>query len=277
MRKVNLHTHTVFCDGRNTPEEMVLSAIDKGFDVLGFSGHSSSCFDGNGCIADSDIPKYKEEIQRLKQKYRDSILILCGIEQDYYATQPAVGFDYVIGSVHAFHKEGFDMTPSSFVFVDYGTDRLQDALDRFYDGEPMSLAEDYFERVSHVVEQTKCNIIGHFDLLTKFNEQARIFDERHPRYVAAVDKALECLLASGAIFEINTGAMAKELRTVPYPSESILRKINAGGGKIILSSDTHWCDTIDFAFKEARQLARICGFTSLMTVDENGKFAEEAI
>ena len=42
MRKVNLHTHTLFCDGRDTPEDMVLSAIEKGFSVLGFSGHSSS-------------------------------------------------------------------------------------------------------------------------------------------------------------------------------------------------------------------------------------------
>ena len=45
MRKVNLHTHTCFCDGKNTPEEMVISAIEKGMDVLGFSGHSSSSFD----------------------------------------------------------------------------------------------------------------------------------------------------------------------------------------------------------------------------------------
>lgn len=277
MRKVNLHTHTNFCDGKNTPEEMVLSAIEKGFDVLGFSGHSSSSFDGSGCIPDSDIPKYKKEIARLKEKYKDRILILCGIEQDYYATQPACGFDYIIGSVHAFHKNGYDMSPSSFVWVDYGTKELEEALDKFYNGDEMSLAEDYFERISHVVEETKCDIIGHFDLLTKFNEKTPIFDESHPRYVNAVDKALSKLLASGAFFEINTGAMAKDLRTVPYPSASILRKINQGGGKVILSSDSHWTDTVDFAFDDARKLAKSCGFRSLITVDKNGRFIEEDI
>ena len=209
MRKVNLHTHTIFCDGKNNPEEMVLSAIEKGFDVLGFSGHSFSCLDGSGCIPDKDIPKYKEEINRLKEKYSDSILILCGLEQDYYATQPAVGFDYIIGSVHAYHKDGYDMSPDSFVWVDYSTSHLQTALDKFYNGDEMALAEDYFEIVSHVVEQTKCNIIGHFDLVTKFNEQLKIFDESHPRYIAAVDKSLGRLLKTGAIFEINTGAMSK--------------------------------------------------------------------
>ena len=33
MIKCDLHTHTVFCDGKNTPEEMVLSAIEKGLDT----------------------------------------------------------------------------------------------------------------------------------------------------------------------------------------------------------------------------------------------------
>ena len=29
----DLHMHTTFCDGKNTPEEMVLSAIDKGLET----------------------------------------------------------------------------------------------------------------------------------------------------------------------------------------------------------------------------------------------------
>ena len=29
--KQNLHTHTTFCDGKNTPEEMITWAIDKNF------------------------------------------------------------------------------------------------------------------------------------------------------------------------------------------------------------------------------------------------------
>ena len=29
--KANYHTHTVFCDGKNTPEEIILAAIEKGF------------------------------------------------------------------------------------------------------------------------------------------------------------------------------------------------------------------------------------------------------
>ena len=36
----NAHTHTTFCDGKNTAEEMVQAALDNGFVSLGFSGHS---------------------------------------------------------------------------------------------------------------------------------------------------------------------------------------------------------------------------------------------
>ena len=35
--KQNLHTHSIFCDGKDTIEEMTLEAISKGFDILGFS------------------------------------------------------------------------------------------------------------------------------------------------------------------------------------------------------------------------------------------------
>ena len=37
MIEYDLHMHTTFCDGKNTPEEIVLYAIDKGFSAIGFS------------------------------------------------------------------------------------------------------------------------------------------------------------------------------------------------------------------------------------------------
>ena len=69
----------------------------------------------------------------------------------------------------------------------------------------------------------------------------------------------------------------RDRRTAPYPSASILEKINQGGGKIIISSDSHWTDTIDFAFDDAKKLAKSCNFSSVMTVDEQGKFIEEPL
>ena len=48
--KTNFHTHTKWCDGKNTPEEMIASAIEKGFDRLGFSSHVSLPEDSDSVI-----------------------------------------------------------------------------------------------------------------------------------------------------------------------------------------------------------------------------------
>ena len=70
----NLHTHSTFCDGAGTPEQMVAAALGKGFAALGFSSHSDMV---------TDIGAYKSEIRRLREKYAGRIRILCGIEAEY--------------------------------------------------------------------------------------------------------------------------------------------------------------------------------------------------
>ena len=54
----NFHTHTNLCDGDNTPEEMVKSAINNGFLSLGFSGHAYTDFDLSYCMKDTDAYIY---------------------------------------------------------------------------------------------------------------------------------------------------------------------------------------------------------------------------
>ena len=60
MIKTNFHTHTTFCDGKNTAEEVVLSAIEKGFSAIGFSGHGYTPFDLRYCM--QDMEGYIKEI-----------------------------------------------------------------------------------------------------------------------------------------------------------------------------------------------------------------------
>ena len=61
----NLHTHTHFCDGKDSPEEMVQAAIRAGFVSLGFSGHSFTPCDMSYCMLPESIPLYKAEIRSL--------------------------------------------------------------------------------------------------------------------------------------------------------------------------------------------------------------------
>ena len=111
-----------------------------------------------------------------------------------------------------------------------------------------ALAEAYYAAEARVVEVTKCDIIGHFDLVTKFIEQDPAFDLRHPRYVKAWQAAADRLLETGKPFEVNTGAMSRGYRTSPYPSEEIRQYLLSRGGRLLLSSDAHAKENIAFGF-----------------------------
>ena len=244
----DLHVHTTYSDGDNTPEEMVLAAIEKGITTLGFSDHSYTPFDLECCIPLDRLDAYKAEIAALKDKYRDKIEILCGIEQDYDSTIPTDGYDYVIGSVHYLCLDG------QYVAVDIRPDEIIAAVDRYFGGDIYALCEAYYQKVADVADKTGADIIGHFDLIAKFNENGEMFDPAHPRYVAAYTAAADRLIKAGKLFEINTGAMSRGYRKTPYPSAPIYAYIKQRGGRFILSSDSHATDTLCFQFEQWKHL-----------------------
>ncbi len=240
----DLHTHTSYCDGKSTPEEMILAAIEKGLVKIGFSGHCYTFFDERYCMSIPNIIKYISEINMLKEKYKGKIKILCGVEQDYYSNFSRMGFDYIIGSVH-YIKCG-----EEYIAIDESKEILIDAANRYFDGDIYSLCEEYFRLVGNVVGKTDADIIGHFDLISKFNEDGSLFDENHPRYVAAYTAALDKLLETEAPFEVNTGAISRGYRTRPYPSYAQLEYIAKKEGTVILNSDAHSAETLCHEFEK---------------------------
>lgn len=248
MINKDLHVHTVFCDGKSTPREMVEAALRAGVTTLGFSGHSHTPIDESYCMTPAGTIAYRKEIMRLKEEYRGRIEILLGIEMDYFSDDDPSFYDYVIGSVHYVASEG------RYYAVDESPQRLREAIELGFGGDPYALCEAYYALVGDVVTRTGATIVGHFDLVTKFQENFPLFDEKDPRYVSAWNKALDRLLPAGALFEINTGAMARGYRTSPYPSPPILDEIRNRGGKLILSSDSHSPDTLLYCFERYEQL-----------------------
>lgn len=251
--KCNFHTHTNYCDGKDAPEELVKAALKKGFFALGFSSHSYTEMDKSFAMSACDAQKYLAEIADLKEKYEGKIELYCGIEQDYFSDEPTDTYDYVIGSVHYVFKNG------EYVCVDNTAEIVKDAVNRLYDGNFDALAEDYFALVAKVAEKTNADIIGHFDLVSKYSEK-NCYGET-PRFLAAAENAVKALVPYGLPFEINTGAMARGARGVPYPSPEILKIIKKYGGEIMISSDCHDKNYLDFAFDKAEELARKTGFT----------------
>lgn len=237
----DLHMHTIWSDGTNTAEEMVQEAIRKGLETVGISDHSSG--DPCGMTLEQSV-EYRAEIARLKEKYAGQIRVLCGLERDYF-TDDFADYDYTIGSVH-----WLAMPDGHRVPIDYMAEKLREGAEKYFGGDFYALAEAYYAMMAKVVEVTKCDIIGHFDLITKFIEQDPAFDTNHPRYVKAWQQAADELLKTGKPFEVNTGAISRGYRTTPYPAKEIRNYIREHGGKLIMSSDAHAKENIAFRFDE---------------------------
>ena len=228
----NYHTHSTFCDGKDTPEELVLEAIRLGCPELGFSGHAHVSFDDH-CMTPEGTELYKREILRLKEKYCERITVRLGVEQDFYSDLPTEYYEYVIGSVHYLPKDG------QWLSVDESPAGFDRAVREHYAGDIYALCEDYYAHVARVYEKTRCTIVGHFDLVTKYNEGGQRFDTAHPRYRAAALAALDRLCTAPVLFEINTGAIARGYRTGAYPEPWILEELARRKAGLILSSDCH--------------------------------------
>ncbi len=259
----NFHTHTTLVDGEHSAEEMVQSAIKAGVHTLGFSEHCHTPLDANCSLSRKKTMEYRNEIARLKQQYAGQIRLLCGIEMDHTSVDDPAAYDYVIGSVHY-------LTAGGAVYpLDYSPEKTMECVNTVFHGDFDAYAEAYFETVSHIYETTQANIIGHFNLITKYSEKGVGPQENSPRYLAAWQKAMKNL-AGKASLEINTGAMSRGCRTAPYPALDMLRYWRSLGGSVVINSDSHHKDTILHAFDVALQLAQAAGFTSLGFTDRQG-------
>ena len=247
-------------------EEIVITALDKGFDAIGFSGHGYTAFDYSYCMKDTE--GYLAEIRRVKEKYGKDIEIYAGVEEDAAYPLDRAMFDYVLGSSHYFHVGGV------YYPVDSSYECMQVAVS-VYGGDPLRMAEDYYGAFCTYIKRYRPDIIGHFDLLTKFDEQHPFFLPCAEYRALAVRYALEAA-KSGAIFEVNTGAISRGYRTSPYPHEDILYALKKEDAKVMLCADSHHKDTIDFGFSEAKALLREIGFASVMHL-RHGEFVSESL
>ena len=260
----NLHTHTTYCDGKLTAEEMIKAAIRKDGNSIGFSEHSYVTFDEEYSMMPEDTPLYIAEINTLKQKYSGEIEVYLGIEQDYFTDEVPEGLDYIISTVHHIKKDG------RFITIDSTFDNLEKIRDEFFSGDYLAVAEAYYSEIADIAEKTNADIIGHFDLIAKQNIDGRLFDETAPRYMAAATNAMEQILAKCKIFEINTGGMYRRGVKTPYPSKNLLTELHKRGGEVLLSSDSHDADSLYYMFDEMKELVKSCGFTYIKRLTKDG-------
>ncbi len=265
MRKLraDFHTHTTYCDGKSTPRQMVEAAYGMGLTDFGISGHADySMWEQGFGMSDAILSAYKRELEALREEYAGKMNIYIGIELDTLG--PVQQAEYAIGSTHSILKDGHLVT------VDDTEEKLVQAVETFWNGDWYAMAQDYFELEATVYDKLHCDWVGHFDLLTKFNEAYRYFDETKDDYLEPALNAMKKLHSQGLPFEINTGAMSRGYRTAPYPNPILLRELHAMGGRIMINSDSHSVDTIAYAFDQAGKIAYECGFRKVTVWSKDG-------
>lgn len=247
---------------------MIEAAIALGFDSLGFSSHAIST---SGSSMLRDVDGYHKEISELKLKYEGKIKIYLGTEFDRYSEGriPDFKYDYVIGSTHS-TKVG-----EEYIYYDMGLDAARDAIKRVLGGDSEKYFKLYYQTVAEMPRHIPMDIVGHFDLLTKYCEQEILFDEDSPVYRGAALEALWAVRERCEIFEVNTGAIGRGYRTTPYPAPFILDEMKRLGCKLILSSDCHDKRKLDCNFREAREYIAAHGFKELYYLTDSGFVGEK--
>jgi histidinol-phosphatase (PHP family) len=252
-QKTSMHTHTVFSDGDNTPEEMVEAAIGKGLSAIGISDHGHSSIPGNESYTmKADVfPAYAQRVRSLAGKF--PIPVYLGLEVDSLSPVDTSQLDYFIGSVHDIYWDG-----GLILTVDW-RDKFTECGIAF-NGNERLLVKRYYRAIIEMLDLLKPDIVGHFDIVKKCNANNALFDEDEPWYRSYVLEALEAIRQSGKIMEVNTGGISRGYLTQTYPSPWIIKEMRRLDIPVIVTDDSHNVSTVAGAFEETYRMLREMGY-----------------
>lgn len=262
--KQNLHTHTLYCDGSNTPEEMADEAIRQGFDSLGFSGHGYTPFSSVYCMTKPKTEQYIAHIRRLKREYEGRLKIFLGLECDMFSHFDPKEYDYLIGSMH------YLPIGDNCLAFDHDAATVRRLIDLWFDGDGMAYAKHYYETLAKLPEYGPFDIIGHLDILCKHVEKEKLFDADSPDYRRWALEALDALEGKIPYFEVNTGAISRGYRTAPYPAPFLLDGLRQRGFGAVITSDCHKCENLSCFYPEAEKLLWDHGFREIYVLTDEG-------
>jgi histidinol-phosphatase (PHP family) len=239
--------HSVLSDGKNTYEEMIRAAIEKGLDEIGFSDHI--CLKPVDWSIDRiDLPVMVEQVQLLQEKYQDQITIKLGAEVDYLEGMEeeiaqltdSLPLDYVIGSVHFIGDWNFDTDKS--LYGKWSNDHLY---------------ERYFDLIQKAARTGLFDIIGHMDIIKKF----RVYPETNQS--GLINDTLKIIKDQDLVVELNTGGFDRPCAEFT-PSPSIIERCFYHQIPVTLTSDAHRTEQIGRHFHSAHELLQSVGYKELV-------------
>jgi histidinol-phosphatase (PHP family) len=258
MINFDYHMHTKLSDGANTHEEMVLSAINKGFNEIGFSDHFCIKYPVKWAVNSEDITLLEKKVYEMNEKFGDQINILFGLEVDYFPEyENEIGkvlqrfnFDYIIGSIHFLDEWNYDTDKSRY--SEFNNDYL---------------FEWYFSDLQKAVKSGLFDYMAHPDLIKKHRirpETSKTLLYRETSKVFA---------GENVAFELNTSGRDRPCREF-FPGSDLISELQIAGVPVTLGSDSHTADQIGRYFSEAKALLREAGYKSMVRFNKRKRIVE---
>jgi len=176
MIKSTFHTHSRYDDGQEELESYITAALEKNFQVFGFSGHAPVNFESIWHIRNEYLDEYINTTKQLKEKYKNRIEIYTGLETDYFDGctdwRNKRGIDYTIGAVHFM----IDEKTGDFLLLDGTVEEFENTL-KLFDNDIHALIKAYFSMLRDMLIKMPPNIIAHLDIIRKNNANNAFFDE----------------------------------------------------------------------------------------------------
>jgi histidinol-phosphatase (PHP family) len=276
----NYHCHSRLDDGQGELADYAVAAVAKGFATLGYSGHAPVPFEAGWTMAPEILPEYVDTVRRLKREYDGQLEILLGLEVDFIpgllsvrsAHIRNIPLDFGIGSVHFLGR----LEDGTWWTADGAREELERGLAENFDGDVRAAVERFYSLTLQMAQESPPDMIGHFDVVKKNNQDGRYFSEDAPWYRRAVRGALDAISRAGSILEVNTGGVVRGTSGVLYPSEWILAEALRRGIPVTVNADAHRPEHIDGYFRESFALLKEVGYRHITRLS-GGSRIEEAL
>ena len=222
------HTHTSRCGhAYGQDEEYVISAIEKGYKVIGFSDHVflPNVIQEGIRGRYEELDNYINSINYLKEKYKDKIEIHLGFEceysdkfKEYYEwLKKEKGFEYFILGQHLFFIDDKQLWLASF------SDHV----------EGIKL---YCDTIIKGIKTGLFTYIAHPDLFIRF------FKEIPEASISEIRRLCECAEEYQIPFEINLGSLRDnrdKQGVITYPYEDFFKIVSEYNIPVIIGIDAH--------------------------------------
>jgi histidinol-phosphatase (PHP family) len=280
MSLSSLHTHTLFCDGRDDVETMCGAAFEKGLRAIGFSAHApiakKTGIKTDWHLRDERVNEYLAEVRAARRRWEGKLAVYLGLELDYIkglrsARDPdirALGLDYIIGSVHY-------LVPSAVkpFTVDGPPAELEQGIREGFGGDGEAMMRAYWDAAAEMTALGGFDILGHVDLVKKNNQDNRWFDMESEAYRQRAAEIARLAARAGLVVEVNTGGINRNKTSDTYPSLPLLRLFREQQVPALITADAHCARDLDGHYAAARQTLLEAGYTehALFEGRENGK------